>query len=259
MRMSSWEGIGVPRIDRRCLSKALLAIPLALALHCFELISQPEAVRSMELFLGKVFGRLTLNNDGIYLLAIENLAFVLVFNLLYATCISEHFRYSCVYVFSRQRSRRAWYFRRVGELVLYAVLYLLLYLVCVLLVCLRRSTLPLEAGDWGKFAVVFLFSLSIVMDTTLAINLLAMRWGVTVSFFLVQGVLSSLILLAIWTSNIPWMVQINPISCMNLFDQGAGAQVWMAAYHVLLFAAVLFGGARYVARYDVAMFDAERN
>lgn len=249
----------MPRVDRRRLKKALLAIPLALALHCLALISQPEPMPAMELLLGKVFGRITLNNNGIYLLAIENLAFVLVFNLLYATCISEHFRYSCVYVFSRQRSRRAWYFRRVGELVLYAVLYLLLYLGCVLLVCLRCSTLPLEPGDWGKFAVVFLFSLSIVMDTTLAINLLAMRWGVTVSFFLVQGVLSSLILLAIWTSNIPWMVQINPISCMNLFDQGAGAQVWMAAYHVLIFAAILFGGARYVARYDIAMFDAERN
>lgn len=249
----------MPRVDRRRLKKALLAIPLALALHCLALISQPEPMPAMELLLGKVFGRITLNNNGIYLLAIENLAFVLVFNLLYATCISEHFRYSCVYVFSRQRCRRAWYFRRVGELVLYAVLYLLLYLGCVLLVCLRCSTLPLEPGDWGKFAFVFLFSISIVVDTTLAINLLAMRWGVTVSFFLVQGVLSSLILLAIWTCNIPWMVQLNPISCLSLLDQGAGEQVRMAAYHVLIFAAILFGGARYVARYDIAMFDAERN
>ena len=110
------------KMNRTLWIKALSAVPLCLILYCFNLIPGSQAGESLtDVFTKTIFGKLDYQYSYVYAMAAENVAFILLFDILFAGHLTGHFRYSCVYVFTRIRSRRQWYFSRVGELTVCAL------------------------------------------------------------------------------------------------------------------------------------------
>ena len=245
------------RIEKRNLGKTLFAIPLCAVLSAYDFISEPLDLNVLDIFISKVLGRVTSYNNSSYILTVQNLSFVIIFNFAFSGYIANHFRYSCVYVFSRLRSRRHWYYSRVIEIMIYDLIYLILFFGCNLFVCIQKSTMEFEPASLGTIAALFGFSFLLVINTTLAINLLSMKWGTTVSFFSIQTVLFLLIALAFFFYDISWAVILNPVSCLDFLNKDVNSVLFIVLNNLVCFVSLLCLGKRRIVEYDVALFDAE--
>lgn len=248
------------KTEKKHLLKALIAIPLCLILYCYEL--SPGAKSNMELtavFAQIIFGVIDFEYSYVYIMTIENIAFIILFNLLFSGHITSHFRYSCVYVFSRLTDRKKWYSKRALEIMSTAFLYSFLYVLMALLVSMNAAGKPLDVLTLYRVLLVFLFAFLIVSSTTLLINILALRFGTAPGLFMVEGALFALIALLMFTYKNSVLVMMNPLACLNLFQLGANTGLFTVVYNFAILIAVFFAGRRYVSNYDVAMFDAELN
>ncbi len=247
------------KIEKRFIIKAFLSIPLALILYCYEVFSPPEAIEITDMFIQKVFGKITTSDSSAYILTIQNLAFVIIFNLLFSSYISEHFRYSCVYVFSRLKSRKVWFNHRVLELIIYATIYIIMFFIITLFVCIRKSTLEFQSDDIEVYMIILLFSLMITLNTTIATNLLSIKFGTITSFFVVQGVLFFLVIISLVSDHNTFLSIVNPISCLNLLTHENYMTGLMMLNNIVIFFLLYFYGKKSITCYDIALFDAEIN
>lgn len=247
------------KIEKKQIIKTFLAIPLCILLSCYDLISQPDMYDIEELFVQKIFGRISFYDSSAYFITMQNLVFVILFNLIFSGYIASYFRYSCVYVFSRLKNRRSWYSSRIVELMIYAFIYVTLFLGGNLIVCIHKSVLSLESEAWKTIFLLLFLSFLLVVNTTLAINILSIRWGTTMSFFVIQVLMFLLVLLAIFTCNITWAAVINPVSCLNILGGDARTIVLIIASNIVWSLVIIGFGMRRVIKYDVALFDAELN
>ena len=202
------------------MGKALSAFPLCLVLYCF--ILRPgcrDFYTLTETFCDTIFGIMDYEDTRVYIMTVENIAFIMMFNLMLGGHIAHHFRYSCVYVFTRLSSRRGWYAARALEIIVTAVLYCLFYVGSVLLISLNASQKPLDVVTLNRVLLVFLFSFLFVSSTTLLANILSLRYGTAVGFFITEGVTLTLLALLTATYRIKAAVLLNPIAFLNLFDQ----------------------------------------
>lgn len=247
------------KLERKQFAKTLLAIPLCLILSAYDFISAQLDISVIDMFVQKIMGRVTSYDSSSYILTVQNISFVIIFNFAFCDYIASHFRFGCVYVFSRLRSRWTWYYSRVIELVIYAFLYLVLFFGGTLLICICKSTRAFEITSLRTVAFLLAFSFFIVVNSTLAINLLSIRWGATVSFFAVEAILFFLIALSFFTHDIAWAVSLNPMSCLDLLNKETHIMLFIILNNTVWFLALFYIGRRRVAMYDIALFDPEIN
>lgn len=243
-------------MKRKQIYKLFIGFPLCLLLSLYDLISDVGDFDIVESFAYKVFGRMSFNNDGIYLLTMQNLLFVVVCNILFADSISTYFRDGCVYVFSRIHDRVKWYWKQVVYLLMQTSIYTLGYLLSTLWICARKTNQTLQTDQLYPLIIILIFSLFLSGSTTLLINLLSIRWGTTISFICVQIAVFVLIFVGMISCNVPLIVLLNPIACLNILDQPNHA-IPMLATNIICMAATIKCGSVFVKKYDIYLFDAE--
>lgn len=247
------------RLEKGKLAKVLLAIPLAMVHSAYVWIGETLPIPISELVISQIFGRIGLESSGTVILSVDNLCFSVLFNIVMAGQIAEAFRYSCVYVFTRIPDRTGWVIKRVLELLIYAAMFQALYMVTTALLCSTVSSVPLSGYDVEMLLVIFGYCLLILMNTTLAVNFLAMRFGTVSAFFMVQGMVIILFLLALATRENLFFIAVNPVSCVGLLNYQSGVRIGMFGTNLAVGVIVMLAGIRYIRRYDVALADPELN
>lgn len=243
-------------MKRNEIFKCLTGFLLGLILSAFDLISVPDSINVLDAFAFKVFGRISFQDESVYVVAMQNLLFVVVCNILFADFISSHFRTSCVYVFSRIHNRTKWFRKQVRALLTRTAMFTGCYLVSIFFVCVRKSSIPVQVTELYPLFVIVLFSIFLCFTTTLLINLLSIRWGTTVGFLSSQILLFTLVFMSTATSHIQVLTVLNPVSCLNILERPESAAITLLID--LVWFGILFGwGAVYVKKYDVFLFDAE--
>lgn len=243
-------------MKRREYLKTFIGVPLCLVMSVFDLISSTRSYNVVEAFAYKVFGTISFQDEGVFLLTMQNLLFVVVCNILFADSLSAHFRTGCVYVFSRIHNRSRWFFKQVISLMAKTSIFTCLYLLTTLLICACKSNETVQIKDLYSLVLIFVFSLLLCGLTTLSVNLLSIRWGTTVGFIFVQLSLFSLIFVGTITYKSPVAIALNPVSCLNVLGH---------EHEVLLNLLCSFGwmlllcfvGRNFIKKYDVYLFDAE--
>lgn len=246
-------------LDKKNISKTVLAIPLAMVHSAYVWIGEVTETPISEIVMDRIFGRIGLESSGTVILTLENLCFSIFFNLIMAGYISDCFRCSCVYVFTRIRSRVRWVLYRVIEIYVYAMLYQALYMITTTLIGSRMSSKPLSQDDLRLLFTIYTYCILILMNTTLAVNFLAMKIGVITAFFVVQGIMLGLFMLALATRTKPVLIAMNPISCVGLLNYDLGMRAGILAINLSLLIMLLISGVRFVKGYDVALVDPEMN
>lgn len=236
---------------------SLLSLPLALILMSGYFMTPPEDVSVSSLLTSGVWGRILQGGSASFVAAMENLTFLVLFLLLFANYLSEHFRCGAVYVFTRIRSRRRWCMSRITEMTVYAAIYVSLYLIVSCAACCCRSTRPLTAADGRTIAMIFAFAMLLVMLFTVLANMVALRWGTAMGIFLPLLAMCLLLFLAIRTSDIGWCQVINPLSCLDFAAREPVGQLLALGSNALLAGAAIAAITVMVARFDVAMYDPE--
>ncbi len=240
------------------LAKALVALPLCLVLYCYELEPGCRAGYSLiQAFCAILFGAVDYQNSYVYIMTIENIAYIFLFDLMFAAHITGHFRYSCVYVFTRIHSRKKWSLARMAELLACAFVYAFLYVGGVLMISINAAQQPLTTTALIRVGMVFLFSFFLLSSTALSVNLLSLRYGTAIGLLVTVGSVLGLVALLLVFHAHPVAVLLNPLACLNLFNSGLGGALFTTAYNFVVLLVLLFAGVYTVSSYDVALFDAE--
>lgn len=239
--------------------KVFLAIPLALVIGGFDFWAESLPWEVQQLLVNSIYGAMKIDGLSSYLSIMQRLAFVLVFNILYANEISNHFRNSCVYVFSRLKTRKHWYLRKVCRLALCNFGFVCLYVSVILIRCIARSAFPVTAGIVGFTALIIVFSFLITFTTTLAINLTAISWGTARAFGLTQIVLCVFIVIFILTYRIPLLCAINPVSFLRFCSNAPWVNIGAMVMNILLAVGIAGKGMAFIEQFDVSLFDPEND
>lgn len=206
-----------------------------------------------------------------------------VFEAYFGIAFYRHFCTASVYVFSRYPHRIKWYMRELACVGAYACLYQVILLGTVILVTSLRYQLQVDGAGIALLLYHFLIYFIWLYAMTVLINLLAVRFGSNMSFFLVLGVQISCITLlgcagiaeqkaeitgkafVIW---LKW----NPVSRLVLGWQESGTDAVNAVlsqsfsvldlngsvlFCMLLLIVIAFLGALMVSRHDFLISDAE--
>lgn len=245
------------RIDRKKLGLSLLSIPLALVLMSGDFLTPPEATSISPLLTASVFGRIMLDGNASFVAAMENLTFVILFLLLFSNYLSEHFRCSAVYVFTRIRNRQRWCICRIVEIAVYAAIYVSLYLIVASAACCCRSTEPLTAGDLKIIATIFAFAMLLIILVTVLTNMIALRHGTAMGVIVTLLAICGLLFIAIYAPDTKWNQVINPLSCMDFATRDPQLQISALCSNTILVTTSIVAVTIMVSRFDVAMYDPE--
>jgi len=249
----------VVHLQKKHLINAFVGAPLCLLIN-FDSLIAPVSDWSLRNMLGnRLFGSILMDDFRTLPELISGIAFIILFMILWSGYFPSHFRFSCVYVFSRIRSRVVWFLSRCLELLLYALMYSLLYILVGILLCWRVTGSPFSVSDFAAILGLWLFSTLLLFNLSLLMSLIALRWGSLTGFIMTQAVLFGLILLEYLFSAIPAAVMCNPASLLQFLVLPKKFICISFGVNCLIMLLLFILGCRYIQRYDIALFDAEVN
>ncbi len=243
--------------DREQICKILMACPLALIKCSSELVPMVRDYTITDIVSYKIYGKISNPEGDMLVLVLQNLIFMIVFEILFADYVSKHFRYSSVYVFTRLQNRRRWYAERLIEMAVLAVLYIVLYIGTMTAICVRNSSYGLRTEDIRSLLVLAVSAFFLTWNAVMLINVISLRWGIMVGFFCVQAGMVTLYALAKVCMNYSFLMIINPITSINILAADSSTILQMFAGNLIWTAAIGLGSMYYVEKYDVALLDGE--
>ena len=246
------------KLQKKPLAVSLIGAPLYLLLHFDGLIAVPADISAGSMLALRSFGQLPMSDWNSLTDIIGGIAFIILFNILYSGYITSHFRFSCVYVFSRVRSRESWYLQRCAEVLFYAALYSFLYVAAGLLICRHMVVQTITAADMLTALRIWIYSIILLGNTTLLLSLISLKTG-TLTGFVVTQVAVFLLIFANLFISAPTVIGLNPVSLLQFKLLTQTQHIGTVTVNGVILAVLLMAGGQYVKRYDVAMFDAEVN
>ena len=180
-------------VNKRKWWKNLWIIPITILIYWTDLLPGNVQETVSAVLLDKFGGRISPgvdNTTNMFLLDIQQLYFLVMFNLIFANQIVDHFRYSCIYVFSRIKNRTKWFLQCSLELWEIASLYSLLYMGTLFFMgCFSTKFYIIQNDFWIAFILWFKVSV-ICYITTLLLNIISIRLGSTLAFIIIFGGIS---------------------------------------------------------------------
>lgn len=257
---------GISLFDFIKCCKILIIIPVTLLLSANRFITGIVDISVGELLLGNVLGRMSLGDTKAFVIIIEHIYYFVIFNILFGTYIYQDFQYSSIYLFSRLKNRKLWFYKKTCELLILSFTYAFLFVITNLVICLKISTNALD-NEAIKIFIILCFKIFILLFiTTLAINIIAIRFGSTYGFTSVYIVTVLLIFLAINHNKLPligdyqWSFMLNPFSgFLSKLISHKPMQVGFYLYNTGLIAIIIIFSAIYIDNFDIALADHEVN
>lgn len=252
--MSNWEKF----------LRIISIVPITFLFSLNSLISDKHDIPIGSMLTSRIFEQVTDDNSKAFLIMLSNILYLVLFNIFFGNMISEDFRFSSVYLFSRLKNRRVWFYKRAFELVMISSVYTVFFLGSNILVCMFCSTRNIEINDLKIFLILFGLITMILAITTIIINLISIRLGSTTAFITVYICVVMLIFLSTKHESIPllgkyYYVRVfNPLSgiVLNLFDNQF-AQCMVIFYYLVLLTLTFVLGGKYVNNIDIALADGE--
>jgi hypothetical protein len=240
--------------------KILIVFPLVLLFNIGNIFSEARELPVSTLLQYKIFASTTQSDITLFVLTIENLYFVFVFNLLFGTYIFKHINENGIYIFSRLRSRQKWWLMKAARLFVFALLYTLAAVLLFAAISAGESQSGVDrATVFVMIRLVYLFALLSALGTLL-INVAAVKWGSVIAFLSVYFLEALLILSEILPGNhigLRIWHWINPFGGVFSIYEMTGKAIFQLAYLAVLFLVLVYAGGRYIAKSDIGIEDVE--
>lgn len=244
--------------------KMLIIIPITW-LHSLSTLLEGKSNINIGIYLAsKILGQTNLDNEKLFIFMVENILYLIIFHLLYGNLISENFRYSSVYVFSRIKSRKKWFYRISLKLLSICFLYTFIFLFTNLVICDIGSTKSCNLETFYIFSILLIMLTMILLSTTMIINLISIRFGNSIGFLTVYILLLLFLFLALqspkseFIRKYPLVLILNPATAMSFnFVRETFLQAGVIIYYAILNLIILLTGSNYINHFDIALSDAE--
>lgn len=254
-------------VDKRKWWKNIWIVPITILIYWTDLLPNNVQETVSAVLLDKFGGRISPgvdNADNIFLLDIQQLYFLIVFNLIFANQIVDHFRYSCIYVFSRIKNRKKWFLRCSLELWVIASLYSFLYVGTLFFIGSLSAKFYITTNDlWIAFVLWFKVNV-ICYITTLLLNIISIRLGSVLAFIIIFGgiALNTYISPHLMNTAIickhPTLAIFDPIHGIyeGMLINGHNVSLFIG-YNTLLLILVTIFGIYFVNKMDIALIHME--
>jgi hypothetical protein len=219
-----------------------------------------------DIISGSLFGITNIDGVKTYALVIEKIYFIVIFQMIFGTYIYHDFQVSSVYLFSRIQERQKWFYKRVYEIFIYAIVYTIVFLLTILL-----SGLLLTKGTIDRELMQMLFTLFIIVTlfltgSTLIINLITIRSNSSVGFISTFTVLIVCITIVLkyheanFFKQYPFALLIDPAYGIILNQIGNPVmQIVSVIYYIVLVLLIVWLGMRWFQNVEVGLLNAEIN
>lgn len=244
--------------------KIIFIIPITILFNFNVFLSKPSDIMVGDLLLGKIMGQMTTDNATVFIFLVDSLFYLIIFNLLYGNFIYDDFRYSSVYLFSRLKSRKTWFYKKSLELLGITIVYTLIFLLTNLWLSKMNTVQAINSETLIIFGLLFTRLVLLLFLTTILINLLSIRFGNALGFITVYIGVVMLIFLAASHQSIPFIGSNNVFLFLNpicgLIEEtfsNFNIQVLFYFYNFFLLCIINIVGAFYIDRFDIALVDYE--
>lgn len=235
------------------IGKTFLVLPIAIAPFLSQMCVERIDANITGMFIGAVFGRITDGDMSSLIIVIGKLVYQLLFHLLFGTYVSEHFTNMPSYYFSRISHRCVWFGKQCFYLVCYTLWYALLFLGGSLWGCCMISLEKPDRETWRCFFITYAVCVSLLLLTTLIINLGIVVWKTAIGFSVCWIGIIVLEILAKGTFHNPWISFINPMSYSGVWDMSSGQVMIKIVYLYLLATSVFVYGMVFFKKYDITL------
>lgn len=211
-----------------------------------------------DLFSHHVFDVYGIMKRKALVLAMENLVFIVYFNLLFGNYIHNYFVKGSVFIFSRIQNRRKWF--RIQSIQLYGIciIFTFVYLVMQLGVSIY-SSMQMPDLECLKVFLIFWIAFSVIlMISTFGINLGAIKFGTVKAFLMVYVFMIVLIQLSIHFDDIPILKNyyaihvLNPMSAMSLvLIKGKIIKLGATVYYHMIIALMVYFAGDFIKQLDI--------
>lgn len=245
----------------------LWIIPITLLIYWTDLLPKDEVgeiSQSLWYKFGGIISGGEENSSKVFLVAIQQLYFLIIYNILFANYIVDNFKYSCIYVFSRVENKNKWFLKNAVELFCTSAIYSLAFIITLFFISLVGANFYFTIEDI-KVAIIFWFKICILCyNTTLIVNLISIRFGSVISFIYVYGTVALIIMLSFEIANTEIM-QEHPI--LNIFNPVNGIlqelvtnikfQSVFVLYNFGIIIITVITGMLYINKLDIALVNIE--
>lgn len=212
----------------------------------------------------EIFSMTRLGDMKTFVMTMDGMFFLFLFNLLFGTYIYKEFGTSSVYLFSRLKSRSKWLIRKSIVLTVMSGIYVLLYLFTIFCIASIHAKFTCNLLDFLKVLLVWFVLMLYASITTISINYVSIRFGSAIGFVVVFAAQMLLFSAVIQYENIPnvmwkpFLLYGNPASMiavgMNDLSLQQGLLAMIDLFWLLL---LILIGAKWINHYDVALSDRE--
>lgn len=254
-------------VDKKKWWKSVWIVPITVLIYWTDLLPDNMQETISAALLDKFGGRITLgidDADHVFLLNIQQLYFVIVFNLIFANQIVDHFRYSCIYVFSRIKDRKKWFLEHSIELWEIASLYSFLYVGILFFMAGLNSKFSITSTDiWVTLVLWFKVS-TVCYITTLILSVISIRLGSVLAFIIIFGgialdtYISPYIMNTAIVCKYPMLVIFDPVNGIyeSMLMNGRNVSLFIG-YNIFLLILVTIFGIYFVNKIDMALLHME--
>lgn len=239
------------------LGKTFLIIPVAIY-PFLPLVSGERTDASVtQLLIGAVFGQISDGDYSNLILIVGKLVYLFLFHLLFGTYISRHFTYMPAYYFARISHRCVWFGKQCISLFFYVVWYALLFLGGSFGGCCMTSSERPDQETWHCFFILLAVCVSLLMLTTLVVNLGIIFWRTGVGFLACWIGIFVLEIIAKGTLHNRWLSFVNPMSYSRVLVLKSVEVQAKILYLYSLTVVVAVGGALLLKNYDISLREVE--
>jgi len=246
------------------ITRTISIVPITFLFSLYLLISDKQDISIGSMLTHRILGQVGGESSKAFVLVLSNLLYLVLFNIFFGNIISEEFRFSSVYLFSRLKNRKVWFYKKASEMLMIASIYTLLFLGSNIFICMFCSIRKIEINDIKVFLVLFGLITMILAITTTLINLVSIRLGSTTAFITVYICVVILVFISLEHENIPFLGKyyytrvFNPLSGVALnLSENLIAQCIILVYYLVLITLTFILGGNYINGIDIALIDCE--
>lgn len=247
------------------MKKVFCIMPITIIYNLDMVLSQQRTTASLnDFFIFSTFDMQSILENKSLILTMFNVALIIVFNLFFGTTIYREFADNGVYLFTRIRDRKKWFFKKAMKIVFYSGIYSLLYLIVTLCLCMIHKGQLLSWSVVPIFVLMW-FALSVVtILTTMIINFFSIFHGEQVGFIVGYSVFIVFIMLALNFDDIYILGSIyylsfwNPVNVLSLYLlDNLWHQIFVVLYNIGIVGGLFIYIAKKINKMDIAIHSKE--
>ena len=214
----------------------------------------------------EIFSTTRLGDMKTFVMTMDGMFFLFLFNLLFGTYIYKEFGTSSVYLFTRLKNRSKWLTHKSITLTAISAVYVGLYLCTLSCIVSIHKDFAINLVDIQRILLVWFMLTMYTSIMTILINYLSIRFGSAIGFVLVFAFQMLLFSVIIQYEDIPDIILKplalygNPASMVALgMDDFSLQQGALAIVDFLWLLTLILIGAKWINKFDIALSDQETN